>query len=53
MIRLATDVGGTFTDLIVMDDAGEIATGPDPLVPWTLVEGVSRVADSPTAPPKE
>jgi N-methylhydantoinase A len=39
-MRLATDTGGTFTDLIIEDDNGSITLYKAPTVPWDPVAGV-------------
>jgi N-methylhydantoinase A len=45
--RIGVDVGGTFTDLIVLDEeSGEITVGKGPSMPRTVDEGVRRVVTS-------
>lgn len=41
MIRMATDVGGTFTDIVWVDDnTGEVKADKAPTTPRDVVEGV-------------
>lgn len=37
---LGIDIGGTFTDMVVLDDAGEISTHKSPTTPGNLIDGV-------------
>lgn len=52
-IRIAADIGGTFTDVVAYDEtSGEFTTGKAPTTPANLVEGVldavRSVVDDPT-----
>ncbi len=39
-VRVAVDIGGTFTDLVAMDDRGNLVETKTPTTPWDFSEGV-------------
>ena len=43
MLRVATDIGGTFTDLVFVTPAGEVVTGKSHTTPAQYEEGVMEV----------
>ena len=43
MLRVATDIGGTFTDLVFVTPAGEVATGKSHTTPAQFEKGVMDV----------
>ena len=45
MLYVGVDTGGTFTDLVVMDDDGAVATTKAPTTPHALEEGVFAALD--------
>ena len=40
--RIAVDTGGTFSDVIVLDDAGELTLGKAPTTPERVFDGISE-----------
>lgn len=40
MYHIGVDIGGTFTDMVVVDEAGEVRTYKTPSTPWDLSVGV-------------
>jgi N-methylhydantoinase A len=44
-VRLAADIGGTFTDLVLLDDAGELHVHKTPSTPRDFTEGILTGVD--------
>ena len=42
-MRIATDIGGTFTDLVVLDDAGNFSIAKSHTTPPNFEEGIIDV----------
>ena len=51
MIRMATDVGGTFTDIVWVDEhTGQVKADKSPTTPRDVVEGVLEATRKTTVP---
>ncbi len=53
MLRVATDIGGTFTDLVFVDPAGDVITGKSHTTPAQFEEGVMDVISASNISPSE
>lgn len=52
-MRVATDIGGTFTDLVYIDNDGKIGTEKDHTTPWGFEEGIINVIEKSNIDPKQ
>ena len=50
--RIATDTGGTFTDLVALSDDGEILVAKTPSTPPNFEEGVADAIRQTAVPPE-
>jgi len=53
MLRVATDIGGTFTDLVYVNPEGEVGTAKSHSTPGQFEKGVMDVIESSHIQPKE
>jgi len=53
MLRVATDIGGTFTDLVYVTSEGEVGTAKSHTTPGQFEKGVMDVIDAKHISPKE
>jgi N-methylhydantoinase A len=53
MLRVATDIGGTFTDLVYVTPEGEVGTGKSHSTPAEFEKGVMDVIEASHIEPKE
>ena len=53
MLRVATDIGGTFTDLVFVTPEGEVVTGKSHTTPAQFEQGVMDVISANNVEPSE
>ncbi|MGB3905967.1 MAG: hydantoinase/oxoprolinase N-terminal domain-containing protein, partial [Anaerolineae bacterium] len=53
MLRVATDIGGTFTDLVFVTPEGEVVTGKSHTTPAQFEEGVMDVISASNISPSD
>src|SRR5260221_8023212 len=53
MLRVATDIGGTFTDLVYVTEAGEVGTAKTHTTPGQFEKGVMDVIKASQISPSE